>query len=184
MALQDAHLDAWSETRNIAIIASTVYGCLDTDEHYYDTVLPEEGRLAGPSLFAYTLPNAFLGEAAIHFGLSGASYVINEPFPSGLFGLSLAINSIKMGEHEVVIVGISDYGPPPILSLTSRSSPGALFFVIQDSKPGKQLLSYGELTQNREMKLFFDREEIIDLNALASMCTKGRGKVKEVDTNK
>jgi 3-oxoacyl-[acyl-carrier-protein] synthase II len=175
LALTDAGLDIWSETRNIAIIASTVYGCLDTDERYYDTVLPEEGRLASPSLFAYTLPNAFLGEAAIHFGLSGASYVINESSPSGLFGLSFAINSIKMGEHEAIIVGICDYGPPPIFSMTNRSFPGALFFVLQNDKPGKQHLSYGKLTQDKKKKLFLNGEEIVDLDTLAVMCTKVRG---------
>jgi 3-oxoacyl-[acyl-carrier-protein] synthase II len=175
LALQDAHLDTWSEARNIAIIASTVYGCLDTDERYCETVLPEDGRLASPSLFAYTLPNAFLGEAAIHFGLSGASYVINESSPSGLFGLSFAINSIKMGEHEAIIVGMCDYGPPPIFSMTNRPFPGALFFVLQNGKPSKQLLSYGKLTQDKKKKLFFNGEEIVDLDTLAVMCTKVRG---------
>lgn len=174
LALKDANLDTWSEPRNIAIIASTVYGCLGTDDRYYDTVIPEEGRLASPSLFAYVLPSAFLGEASIHFGLSGASFVINETSLSGLFGLTLAMNSIKRHEHETVIIGICDNGPPPILSVTSSPTPGALFFVLQNGKRAKQHLAYGELTQRDRMKVFFNTEEITDLNALASMCTNGR----------
>jgi 3-oxoacyl-[acyl-carrier-protein] synthase II len=171
LALKDARLEAWSRVRNIAIISSTVFSCLNTDEQYYETVLPEEGRLASPSLFAYTLPNAFLGEAAIHFGLSGATYVINEPTLSGLFGMFLALNSIKRGEHETVIVGVCDYGPPPILSTVSNSIPEALFFVLQNVELNKKLLSYGELTEGKEMQLFFNSEEITNLNNLAHKCT-------------
>ena len=77
-ALKDAILDRWTHPRPIGIIASTVHGCLDTDLDYYDTVIPEDGRLASPNLFAYTLPNSYLGEAAIRFGLTGASYVISD----------------------------------------------------------------------------------------------------------
>jgi len=182
LALKDARLEAWSRVRNIAIISSTVFSCLNTDEQYYETVLPEEGRLASPSLFAYTLPNAFLGEAAIHFGLSGATYVINEPFLSGLFGLFLAVNSIKRGEHETVIVGVCDYGPPPILSMVSSSIPQALFFVLEKIKRDNKLLPYGELTDGKEMNLFFDNEEITNLNALAHKCTNTNGLKKEVNT--
>jgi len=66
LALKDAELDQWTEMRNIAVIASTVYGCLQTDAEYYDTVRPQGGRLASPNLFAYTLSNTFLGEATIY----------------------------------------------------------------------------------------------------------------------
>jgi 3-oxoacyl-[acyl-carrier-protein] synthase II len=135
-------------------------------------MLPEDGKLASPSLFAYTLPNAFLGEAAIHFGLSGATYVINETYLSGLFGLTLAMNSIKTGEHETVIVGKCDYGPPPVLSVTLNPTPQALFLVLQSGKAAKKTLSYGELTQRNSMKVFFNTEEITDLDDLAWMCTK------------
>ena len=86
LALKDAGLDEWVEKREIGIIASTVHGCLNADGDYFDTVIPEGGRLASPNLFAYTLPNTFLGEAAIHFGLTGASFIINEPYLSGIAG--------------------------------------------------------------------------------------------------
>ncbi len=94
LALKDAQLDQWTEMRNIAVMASTVYGCLQTDSDYYDTVRPEGGRLASPNLFAYTLSNTFLGEAAIYFGLTGAAFIIQETSLSGCSGLLLAMSSL------------------------------------------------------------------------------------------
>jgi len=39
-ALKDAGLNEWAEKRNIGIIATTVYGCLNTDIECYRTVMP------------------------------------------------------------------------------------------------------------------------------------------------
>ncbi|MGA3085963.1 MAG: beta-ketoacyl synthase N-terminal-like domain-containing protein, partial [Thermodesulfobacteriota bacterium] len=171
LALKDANLDQWMEMRNIAVIASTVYGCLQTDVEYYDTVRPEGGRLASPNLFAYTLPNTFLGEAAIHFGLTGADFIIHESFLSGLSGLRLAMNSMAGEECEAVITGICDASPPLGLGLTGRSVPGALFFVLQGESRGKDL-SYGALTQNKRGTIFFNGKKVEDLYDLAGRCTK------------
>ncbi|MCJ7833203.1 MAG: hypothetical protein MUQ20_02305 [Deltaproteobacteria bacterium] len=171
LALKDAELDQWTEMRNIAVIASTVYGCLQTDVEYYDTVRPEGGRLASPNLFAYTLPNTFLGEAAIHFGLTGAGFIIHESSLSGLSGLWLAMNSMAGEECEAVITGICDAGPPLALGLTGRAVPGALFFVLQRESRG-QGLSYGTLTQNKRGAIVFDGKKIEDLHDLAERCTR------------
>jgi 3-oxoacyl-[acyl-carrier-protein] synthase II len=43
LALKDAGLLEWSDVREISVVASTVYGCLETDEAYYETVLPQGG---------------------------------------------------------------------------------------------------------------------------------------------
>ncbi len=96
-ALRDAQMDQWVKKRPIGIIASTVYGCLATDIDYYETVVPEGGAFASPSLFAYTLPNVYLGEVATHFGLTGQTFVINEPESSGIAGLRMALNNIMSG---------------------------------------------------------------------------------------
>jgi len=76
-ALKDAGLEEWTEKRNIGVIVSSVYGCLNTDIDYFRTVIPEKGALASPNLFAYTLPNSFLGEAAILFGMTGETFVVS-----------------------------------------------------------------------------------------------------------
>jgi len=171
LALKDADLDQWTEMRNIAVIASTLYGCLQTDVEYYDTVRPEGGRLASPNLFAYTLPNTFLGEAAIHFGLTGADFIIHESFLSGLSGLWLAMNTMAGEECEAVITGICDAGPPPGLGLTGRAVPGSLFFVLQGESKVKDL-PYGQLTQNKKGAIFFNGKKIEDLHDLAERCTR------------
>ena len=170
LALKDAKLDQWTEMRNIAVISSTVYGCLQTDADYYDTVRPEGGRLASPNLFAYTLSNTFLGEAAIYFGLTGAGLIIHESSLSGCSGLLLAMDSLARKECEVVITGICDTGPPLSLGLTGRAVPGAVFFVLQQALTG-QGSSYGTLTREKSGEIFFEGEMVEDLNDLAGWCT-------------
>ena len=171
LALKDAELDQWTEMRNFAIIASTVYGCLQTDAEYYDTVRPQGGRLASPNLFAYTLSNTFLGEVSIYFGLTGAAFIIHELSLSGLSGLRLAMDSISRQDCEAVIVGICDAGPPQSLGLTGRAIPGALFFVLQAESKGQDS-SYGALAQNKRGAIVFDGKKIEDLHDLAERCTQ------------
>jgi 3-oxoacyl-[acyl-carrier-protein] synthase II len=177
-ALRDAGLNEWTETREIAIIASTVYGCLNTDKAYYDTFMTEGGHLASPNLFVYTLANTYLGEAAIHFGLTGPGFVLCESELSGLRGLSMAMSGIARGEYDAAIAGVCDAGAPPALTMVGSSVPGALFFVLQGEAFAK-CASYGTLTQNGLSTIFFDGKEVVDLNNLASMCTTwirpGRG---------
>ncbi|MBW1797200.1 MAG: beta-ketoacyl synthase, partial [Deltaproteobacteria bacterium] len=111
-ALKDAGLDEWTQMRDMGILASTVYGCLQTDIDYFDTVMAGDGQSPSPALFSYTLPNCFLGEAACHFGLTGAAYVINEQHPSGLATLCAAMDGIACGEFESTLAGICDLGCP------------------------------------------------------------------------
>ena len=164
-ALKDAGLDEWEEKRDIGIIASTVYGCLSTDIKYYDTVIPEEGLLASPSLFAYTLPNCFLGEAAIRFGLTGASFVVNEQALSGLTSLRMAVDSIAWGESETMLAGVCDLGCPPNFVVPGRAVPGAVFFVIERIYKRK-CSHYGELLLDKKGAIFFKGCEIEDLKEL------------------
>ncbi len=170
LALKDAELDQWTEMRNIAVLASTVYGCLQTDSDYYDTVSLEGGRLASPNLFAYTLSNTFLGEAAIYFGLTGAGFIIHEPSLSGSSGLLLAMDSLARKECEAVVTGICDTGPPLSLGLKGRAVPGALFFVLQPASTGEGF-SYGTLTQGKNGRIFFEGKTLKDLDELAGRCT-------------
>lgn len=97
LALADAGLDQWERKRNIGVMAGTVCGCLGTDRAYFDSVLPERGALASPKQFAYTLPNTFLGEAAIRFGLTGSSLVLNDTDRGGFSPLCMAMESLFWG---------------------------------------------------------------------------------------
>jgi 3-oxoacyl-[acyl-carrier-protein] synthase II len=168
-ALKDAQLHQWTRKRPIGLIASTVNGCLETDIEYFNAVMADGGRLASPNLFAYTLPNSFLGEAAIFFGLTGTSFVINEPSPSGIWCLRMALMGIANGQFEKVVCGMCDLGRLPFFSETVETPCGALFFVIEKT-PTRQHLVYGDLCLDSNGILKFDDDEIKNLPILVEKC--------------
>ncbi len=142
LALQDAGLDAWTEKRNIGIITSTEYGCLNTDFDYFDTVLPEDGIGASPGLFSYTLPSSFMGDAAIRFGLTGPSFVIQEKPAWGLTCLKLALNAIACGDADKMVCGVCQPESPPAFKKINRIPAGALFVAIEKNPANG--FSYGK----------------------------------------
>jgi 3-oxoacyl-[acyl-carrier-protein] synthase II len=168
-ALKDAGLDQWTHPRPISVIASTVHGCLDTDLDFYDTVMPENGRLASPNLFAYTLPNTYLGEAAIRFGLTGTSFIINNSTISCIWGLRMALIGMSVGQYETVICGGCDTGHNPSFSILNEEFCGALFFVIEKRTKG-DWPAYGELIQENNGMLSLDGTSVSDLPCLAKIC--------------
>jgi 3-oxoacyl-[acyl-carrier-protein] synthase II len=170
-ALRDAGLEHWESKRNIGIIAATGYGCLWTDIDYYKTVIPKGGILASPNLFAYTLPNCFLGEAAIRFGLTGDSYVINVSSISDLTCLRLALNSLAIGETDKIVCGFCDLGRPAQLEGQDTTTPGALFLVIENQiAPNRR--RYGQLDLAEDGSLLFESAPVKDTIALAATCLK------------
>lgn len=168
-ALKDAGLDEWTQKREMGIIAATVFGCLHTDIDYFETVIPNDGLMASPALFSYTLPNCFLGEAAVCFGLTGASYVINENSSSGMAGLRAALDSIALGEIEKMLCGICDLGSPPSLPLPGKSLPGAVFFALEKT-PGSSLSPYGTVRLDKNGIVIFNGKKIRDMIQLAQEC--------------
>jgi 3-oxoacyl-[acyl-carrier-protein] synthase II len=130
LSLRDAGLEQWQNKRNIGVLAATVSGCMYTDVDYFKTVLDGQGVFASPQLFAYTLPNTFLGEAALRFGLTGNCQVLNSALncneSHALAVVRTAMESIAWGENEKVIVGYCDLGDQGALH-----APGALFMVLQ-----------------------------------------------------
>ena len=168
-ALKDAGLDEWAEKRNIGIISSTAYGCLPTDIDYYDSVMRQQGTGASPALFSYTLPNSFLGEAAIRFGLTGVSFVISEQRPFGRSCLQMALNHIACDATEKILCGFCDLGCPPFLCDGCNAARGALFFVIE-KYPAREALTYGRLHLKSKGDILFNRCEIADLCMLAQKC--------------
>ena len=169
MALKDAGEEAWMELRDMAIMVSTTYGCLQTDLDYFDTVLADGGKSASPALFSYTLPNSFLGEASCRFGLTGASFVINEFPPMGLSGLKAAMDGITFSEFENALVGFCNPDRPPGFENHSGTLPGALFFVIDKLEKAMQP-AYGEVELNNKNDVVFNGMQIHDLLQLAQEC--------------
>jgi 3-oxoacyl-[acyl-carrier-protein] synthase II len=174
-ALKDAGLDEWTQMRDMGILASTVYGCLQTDIDYFDTVMPGDEQSPSPALFSYTLPNCFLGEAACHFGLTGPAYVINEQYPSGLSAVCTAMDGIACGEFESTLAGICDLDCPADFPLEERGVPGAVFLVIEKT-PRSGCLPYGSLTMDRNGEIMFNEKKVEDLVGLVKEClTKTQG---------
>ena len=171
LALQDAGLDVWTEKRNIGIITSTEYGCLNTDFDYFDTVLPDDGIGASPGLFSYTLPSSFMGDVAIRYGLTGSSFVIHEKTASALTCLKLALNAIACGDADKMVCGICNPEPPPAFKKINRIPAGALFVAIE--KTPANGFSYGTVSLDKAGCITLNGKKINDLNALVRQCLAG-----------
>ncbi len=171
-ALRDAGMDQWTEKREIGMIGATRYGCLHTDADYFDTLIPEGGLQASPNLFAYTLPNCFLGEAAICFGLTGSDFMISETAPSGLTSLCMALESIACGESEKMLCGVCDLERPTLISEEDQAWRGAVFFLLERDAD-RDVSSYGELDLTRSGQILFNGGKADDLMAVVLGCLAG-----------
>ncbi|MFQ5484631.1 MAG: beta-ketoacyl synthase N-terminal-like domain-containing protein [Desulfobacterales bacterium] len=168
-ALKDSGLNEWKEKRDIGIIVSTEYGSMSTDIDYFETVLPQNGLNPSPALFAYTLPNSFLGEASIRFGLTGLNFVVNEPASTGLTGIQMAMDCIASGEIEKMLCGVCDLGCPQMLGAKSNLPPGALFFMLERF-PAKDSSSYGPVGLDSKGHILFNQTEIKNPAVLVQKC--------------
>lgn len=170
-ALKDAGIENWEGKRNIGIIAATINGCLDTDIRYYDTVIPEAGKLTSPNLFAYTLPSSFLGEAAIKFGLTGVNFVISEPSYSSLWCLRMALINLAGGQVEKILSGLCDLTCPRPYSKFGQKVPGALFFLLE-KKDSRARRGYGKLSLTDNGFITFNGKRVKDLPNLTRDCIR------------
>ncbi len=165
--LRDAGAEAWQKKRPLGIIAASRYGCLQTDLDYLQTLIPQQGKLASPNLFAYTLPNCFLGEAALRFGLTGNSLIINRRDPSRLAALQTGMEELSWSEQCGILVGIVDLVAPPELA-AEDDLPGSLFLLLETT-PRSEISSYGELELQNE-QLFFNSDRLENLSQLIAAC--------------
>jgi len=171
-ALKDSMQDEWKSKRPIGIIVSTIHGCLATDINYFETVIKFGGNLASPNLFACTLPNIFLGEAAIRFGLTGPGFAVNEPQLTGLSGLRMALCSMSIDDSRAMLVGIADPGRPGSFPHDTEVTPGALFLFIEKS-PADSSLSYGGLDMAAPGDILLDGTLVHNLEDIFKMISKG-----------
>lgn len=173
-AMADAGLRDWQEKRNIGLVASTRFGCLGTDRDYFATVKPDHGMAASPALFAYTLPNCFLGEAAILLGLTGEGFVISDDDSTGMAALSMAMTTL-LGDDSVdaMVCGICDTPQPGQSESQSTPFEGALFMVLEKIGPNSRN-TYGTLEFDRSGTIIYNQETVADIVALAEEALKGR----------
>ncbi len=159
--LRDAGLEEWHEKRPIGIVASSRAGCLQTDLAYLDTLLPEQGKLASPNLFAYTLPNCVLGEAALRHGLTGNCLVLGHEDPQLEATLRYAIEELCWSDQCGVLAGFCDV-------VASGDSPdlGALFILLTKDEGDS---GYGVLELN-DQQLTFSGQPVKGLAELLCRC--------------
>ena len=171
-ALRDAGLEAWSEKRPIGVVAASRLGCLATDLDYHSTVQLEGGGLASPNLFAYTLANCFLGDAAIQFGLTGSSVAINET-RQGLDAVRIALEDLAMGDADTMLAGICDLRAPEPFAGEATLQPGALFLVLSTRQPAAPK-GYGSVTLSDDGALLYQGLAAASLIELAQTALAGR----------
>jgi len=168
-ALRDAGMEHWKTKRPAGIVASTRAGCLQTDIEYYNTVLPEGGGLPSPNLFSSTLPTCFLGEAAIQFGLTGPTLIVDDPAEDALSGVRMALESLSWGECGTMLAGHIDLPPAPAFRGIRLRHSGALFLVLESARipagPG-----YGTLDLSEEGAVRHEGIEVAGLNTLVRAC--------------
>ncbi len=172
LALKDAGLDEWSEKRPMGVIAASAHGCLHTDEAYFATIPGPAGGAASPALFSYTLPNCFLGEAAIRFGLTGNSFVANTPNPAGSITPRMALGSLARGEAKQVLCGCCDLEKPSFLTGDDASFPGAVFFLMESFPRTNAPKPFGTLERANDGGVLFEGSPVSDLPDLARRCLK------------
>jgi len=172
-ALRDAGLEGWSSKRPIGVVVSTRLGCLATDLEYLQTVLLQGGGLASPNLFAYTLANCFLGDAAIQFGLSGSAIAINETSDDGLAALRLALEDLALGEATTMLAGSCDLPVPVALADCVTLQPGALFLVLSAAPPVAPS-GYGTVTLGADNTILHNGGVITSLIELVRSALPGR----------
>lgn len=163
--LRDARAESWQEKRPIGIIAASRFGCLATDLAYLETMIPAGGKLASPNLFAYTLPNCFLGEAALRFGLCGNSLLLNQFDPAQLAALHYALDELAWGENEALLAGVCDL---PFPGDEAESTPSGSVFLLLGRTAGEHG-TYGELCRNGAC-LQLNAQSVTTLPELLAAC--------------
>ena len=168
-ALRDAGMEHWETKRSTGIVASTRAGCLATDIEYYNTVLPEGSGPPSPNLFSSTLPTCFLGEAAIQFGLTGPTLIVNDPVEDALGGVRMALESLSWGECGTMLAGHIDLPAEPAIPGIRPPYAGGLFMVLENSRDAAAS-GYGTLDLSGGGAVRHDGVEIADLNELVRAC--------------
>ena len=167
LALRSARLDRWTQKRSFGLVVGTHRGCLEADLAYFQTAAFDGGTLASPNLFAYTLPSTMLGEASIQFGLTGASFVVDDS-AGHLAGIHAALDLLRWRLCETVVAGWCDVSSK-VLNVGAQEPCGAVFFVLaQGSDAAPWQWDGRELTDGTQ--------RVADLAALARRVLEMQGK--------
>jgi hypothetical protein len=81
----------------------------------------------------------------------------------------MALDCIELEESEGMLAGICDLGCPSFLSGLMGVTPGALFFMIEDSSRNRRV-GYGELSMDSEGAVFLNGVEIETAEECVNRC--------------
>ncbi|MBN1867133.1 hypothetical protein JW916_07545 [Candidatus Sumerlaeota bacterium] len=156
LALRDAGLPRHDEDRVIGLVSSSLYESTQTDFDYYRTTLEQDGALASPNLFSYTLPGIVLGECAAHFTLTGPTLCLGEKDGLGMTALRAALSLLRAGKADVMLAGriegaSSGWGEAGF-EKGSQPLQGAVFVVLE-RRPASGLSQLRLVCENEEVRL-------------------------------
>lgn len=166
--LDDAGLTHKADRRNTGIFAATENACLVTDSDYYHTVLETGGAGASPGLFSYTLPSSFLGEAAILYGFTGPTLVVNEGNLNGIACLEMCLEALLLKEADIMLCGIANLPLPSTIPSEENHFNGALFLCLERLPARKP--SYGTIGFNEKGNVDFRGSRVADLFQIVHRC--------------
>jgi 3-oxoacyl-[acyl-carrier-protein] synthase II len=133
LAMQDAGVKySLANKQDIGIIGTSCEGSLKSDIDYFRDYIENGRTLSRANLFIYTLPSSALGEAAIHFGLSGPLLHGNDEGDSFAEFLDMAAEIVAAREADRMLVG----------KIVEEE---ALYFVIDDKQEESALCSLIEV---------------------------------------
>lgn len=106
LALKDAGITyAPEEKQETGIMGTSSQGSLMSDMAYFNDYVTNGRTLSRGNLFIYTLPSSPLGEAAIHFGLTGP-LLFTAGGPNALDeSMAMAAEMVAGGEVQRMLVG-------------------------------------------------------------------------------
>lgn len=176
-ALKDSGHTSNGKKQDIGIIATSKYGSVQTDFDYFNTFMDKDKGKPSPSLFSYTLPNCFLGEAAICFGLTGISFVISQENSWELLGCQMALDIISTGDARKMLCGVLDLENNKLkVASIEKDKPkdktGAIFLMLEDTMNLSNFKQkpYGMLNMDKDGIIRIEGSEIKDLTQLVNAC--------------
>lgn len=136
LVLQQVDLYPSEKKYSIPVFFYNPEGTLHSDLHYYSDFIKFNQTAGRANLFIYTLPTSPLGEASVHFGLTGGISYISSETPLK----TICENVIDSCDDysEGVLIGIGDY---------NDNDSNALFIYLKNDKSNLRDYSIEELSE-------------------------------------
>lgn len=123
LALKDAGLEYSPAAKQPIGIVGCGQGSIESDLQYYRDFVDNGRTLSRANLFIYTLPSSQLGEAAIHFGLTGPLLFTAGTADSIFAPVSAAEEILQAGEVKGMLAGRVQDGEAIFLLLEKNVAP-------------------------------------------------------------